>query len=274
MTARILGAVALLALWAEAALATSIRFVPVPERVAQADVVAVGTVTGVDDKLIEAEPHPGAPKVRYRVAVVKVTEKFLGPGDETHLRVAFVPKEDQPKDGLRIPTPVLEKGNEVILFLRKRSDEGFYRINGHFGAVGKEATNPYLRDDFEKVLKEAKPACKIVSDGAKALKSKDEGERMTAAWLLVLRYRRQPADVPYGKAAEEEIGAEESEAIVEGLLLLAKKNRDAFYQAAYSLNLAKEEGFGQQFTPEKAAEWLKEHAKTYRVKKLVAPTKK
>jgi hypothetical protein len=273
MTARVLTAVTMLTLSADAALATSIRFVPVPERVARADVVAVGTVTGIEEKVVEAEQFKGGKKIRFRIAVVKVTDGLLGAEGVTQLKVAFVPAEDQPNDGLRIPTAVLEKDDEVLLFLGKRADEGFYRINGYFGAVGQEGNNRYLDRKLDGALKEAKAACKIMADTAKALKSKDETERMTAAWMLVTRYRAHPIDVIPGKGAEEVVGADESRAIMEGLLTLAEKRAGDFYSAVYSLNLTKEDGFEKPLTPENMKQWVKDNVKTYRIKKIV-PAKK
>ncbi len=262
MTARLLTAAVMVALSANLAFATSIRFIPVPERVAGADIVAVGTVTNIEEKAIEAEQFNGGNKIRFRIAVVKVSDRILGGEEVTHLRVAFVPKEDQPNDGLKIGTPVLAKDEEVLLFLRKRSDEGFYRLGGYFGAVKKA-------NKFDDSIKEAKAAAKILADADKVLKSKDQTERMTAAWLVTTRHRRHPADVVVGKTSEEPIGADESQAIIEGLLVLAEKNSDAFYMTAHSLNLTREEGFGPNFTPDKAKVWLKDNAKTYRIKKVV-----
>ncbi|MBP3960882.1 hypothetical protein J8F10_37145 [Gemmata sp. G18] len=262
MTARVLAAAVLVTLSANLAPATEIRFIPIPERVACADVVAVGTVTNIEEKTIEAEQYKGGNKTQFRIAVVKVSDQVFGGGDVTHLRVAFVPKEDQPSGKLKIGTPVLEKDEEVLLFLRKRSDEGFYRLGGHFGAVKKS-------NKLDEAIKEAKAAGKILVDADKALKSKDQTERMTAAWLLTTRYRAYPADAVIGKTSEEPVGADESQAIVEGLLALAEKNSDAFYTAASSLNLSREDGFGPNFTPDKAKAWLKDNAKTYRIKKIV-----
>src|SRR4030095_9713235 len=48
---------------------------PLPNRVATADMVIVGRVTGMEDRDVLAAPFPGAKnKVEFKIAVVTVTE--------------------------------------------------------------------------------------------------------------------------------------------------------------------------------------------------------
>jgi hypothetical protein len=275
MSGRLVLAALLAAGLTNPASATQIRFIPVAERVGACDVVVVGTVA-------EVEPDPvlvdkGGPKARYRVARVKIGEALLGAAGLTEIKVAFIGAEDQPKDGLKIPTPVLEKGNEVLLFLRKRTGDDRYYIFSHFGAVGKTPTNPYLHYDLKETTDEARPPCKLMADPAKALKSEAEKDRMLTAWMLLTRYRTYPADLGLGTLKQEPVPAAESKLVLENLVPLATANREAFLSAMYGLNLTKADGFdGAVYAEggsEKAVRWLKDHAATYQLKKYVVEKK-
>src|SRR5581483_6143826 len=82
---------------------------PIPQRVAQSEVVAVGKVTAVEDKTVSAPQFPGAKdKVEYRIAVVKISDHLLGAKGETHVKVGFVvPKEaPPPKPGGPVIGPI------------------------------------------------------------------------------------------------------------------------------------------------------------------------
>src|SRR5690242_3713642 len=66
----------------------AIRLVPLPERVATADAVVAGKVTGIEDKTVSAEPAPGVKdKVEYQIAVIKVEDAVLGIKNLTHVKV-------------------------------------------------------------------------------------------------------------------------------------------------------------------------------------------
>jgi len=98
---------------------------PLPLRIAQADLVVVGRVSGVEDKSLEAEPIPGsAGKVAYRVLGMKLEEVLLGDKAAKKIRVGFIPKSAP-----SAPPPqlfVLEEGWEGLLFLKKHHQGDFY----------------------------------------------------------------------------------------------------------------------------------------------------
>jgi hypothetical protein len=258
--------------------AKSIRFVPVAERVGRADVVVIGTVAEVDADPVQVDLYGGGRKTWMRMARVKIAEDLLGAAGLTHVRVGFVGAEDQPDTGQTIHTPVLEKGNEVILFLRKRTGNDFYHMDGHFGAAGKAPKHRYLAFDFKEVADEARPLCRLLADPMKGLKSADEKDRARTAWMLVTRYRAYPADNGLGTLKEESIPAAESKLILENLPLLEKINGHDFRHAVSELRLQKEDGFEKPVYAdggtEAAVNWLKAQAGTYRIKKYVVEKKK
>src|SRR5438132_4746456 len=67
----------------------------VPERVALADLIALGKVTAIEDALVEASPLVKIPgvtkKVSYRIAVVAIDKPLLGTEDGKRIRVGFLP---------------------------------------------------------------------------------------------------------------------------------------------------------------------------------------
>src|SRR5262245_45232763 len=88
-----LAAVALFAL-ATAARAGTIAAdaLPLPNRVATAELVIVGRVTGVEDRNVMAAPFPGAKnKVEHKIAVVTITEALVAPKGAKTIRLGFVP---------------------------------------------------------------------------------------------------------------------------------------------------------------------------------------
>src|SRR5205085_58907 len=55
---------------------------PLPNRVATADIVVAGKVTSIEDKTVMAAQFPGAKnKIEYRIAVVTLSDALLAPKD-------------------------------------------------------------------------------------------------------------------------------------------------------------------------------------------------
>jgi hypothetical protein len=190
---------------------------PIPQRVAQADVVVTGKVTAIEDKTVAATPAPGAKdKVEYTVAVIKVQDDILGAKGLTHIKVGFiVPKEApappaKPGGPVRLPIrrgPVVkfEVDQEVLVFLKKHHDGDFYIAQAYFDVVDKK-----VAPDFDKQVELAKKCAKALADPMASLKSKDADERLMTAGMLVSRYRyfRQP------NPKTEPIDADESKLIM------------------------------------------------------------
>jgi hypothetical protein len=257
------------------ALATDILFTPVPDRVAVADVVVVGTVTEVSAEPVEETRAGTDRKVWCRIATVKVDQPLLGAAELSKVWVKFARAADQPKDPGVIfsPYPGLDKGDEAILFLRKQPGTDYYVIDGHFGAV---KNDPAARDGssgFPKVLEETKPLCKLMADPAKALASDEPADRMHIARMLVTRYRSYPGG-DIRKVKEEPIPAAESTLILRSLVPMAKVNPESFRDAMYRLGLKPEDGFdGEKLLGkdgiEQARKWIEDSAAKYRIKKWV-----
>ncbi len=254
---------------------------PVPQRVAQADVVVIGKVTAIEEKPVLATAAPGVKeKTEYHVAIIKVQDALLGAKGLTHIKVGFIipPPAPPVKPGgpvlliKRRPTVKFNVDQEVCVFLKRHHDGDFYVAAAYFDVIDKKNAN------FEKDVEQAKKAAKVLADPMASLKSKSADERTFTACLLVSRYRawRRP------NAKTESIEADESKLILTALAdadfakPIAPNTvmpRTAFAQ----LNLTDKDGWVWKPAPntpataygEAAKRWLKEHADTYRIQRFV-----
>jgi hypothetical protein len=269
--------------------AMMIAAAPIPQRVAQADVVVVGKVTAIEDKTVSATQAPGTKdKVEYHVAVIKIKDDLLGAKGLTHIKVGFiVPKEiPTPPPGpggavrlpiRRYPTVKLEVDQEVCAFLKKHHDGEFYVAQNYFDVIDKKAP------DFDKQVEQAKKCAKALADPKASLKAKDAGERLLTAGMLVSRYRtfRGP------NAKTEAIDADESKLIMNALAEAdwTKVSRDTVspLQAFAQLGVTEKDGFTWKPAPgvalppnayqNAAKEWVKANAEKYRIQRFVAEKK-
>jgi hypothetical protein len=264
---------------------------PIPQRVAQADVVIIGKVTAIEDKPVSATQVPGAKeKTEYRVAVIKIGDALLGAKGLTHIKVGFiVPKELDPPPVVggggavrpmilkkRYPTVKLDVDQEVCIFLRKHHEGEFYIAVNYFDVIDKKSPT------FDTEVAVVKKAAKALADPKASLKSKDAAERTSTAGMLVSRYRgwRGP------NAKPEPIDAEESKLILTNLAAgdwsKGYSREEVTPQRAFGqLGLTDKDGWN--FKPvagapptayqDAAKAWLKEHAETYRIQRFVEEKK-
>lgn len=265
---------------------------PVSQRAVTAEVVAIGKVTAVEKDEVEAAPFPGAEeKVKFRVAVVQVTEALAGAKGVTHLKVGFVPVGDNPPRGTGgIPRPRgllppdLKAGDEFLFFLVKHPEAGFHVMP----AMSLPVEAKGAKADIEATRK----VLAVAADPLKALKAEKADDRHAAALALLAKYRSYP-EFAAGEVEEQPIPAEESKLILKGLLDgdWGKFRRDQANALAafFSLGLSEADGFtppnpepGAPGQPpadinalmKKAFEaWLKDRGKDYVVKQVVAKKK-
>jgi hypothetical protein len=253
----------------------AIRLSPLPERVATADVVVVGKVTGIEDKTVSANPFPGAKeKAEYTVAVIKVADNLLGAKGLTHVKVGFIkPPEGKPiiRPGGYAP-PRLTVDEEGCFFLTKHATESFYVMQSAQSVVNKAGN-----DNFDKQVARVKECAKLLADPKASLKSKNADERALTAEMLAVRYGTQRA----GQTKREAIDADESKLILKALAEADwTKNAgadDLNPQWGFNmLRLTDKDGWnpaGPFNTPnayqDAAKAWLKGHADKYRIQRYV-----
>jgi len=266
--------------------AVAVRLVPLPERVAMANIIVVGKVTAIEEKTVPAHQFPGAKEnADFTIAVVEIKDALLGAKGLTHLKVGFVepkaPAGGADKTGglrrppLRVQPVVLAKGQEGCFLLNQHFEESFYVAPGFDYVLDKTNAN------YDKELGTVKHCAKLLSDPEAGLKSKSADDRSTTAGLLIIRYRTALTANP----KEETIDAEQSKLILQGLA-------DGDWSKAFSptelapqmifgrLNLTDKDGwkpgpfqsFQKEF-PEAAKKWLKDNADSYCIKRFVNDTK-
>lgn len=255
---------------------------PLPERVALADLIALGKVTALEDMLVEASPLvkiPGvAKKVSYRIAIVAIDKPLLGTEDGKRVRVGFMPPaENDGKPGrgaARFARVELKAGQEGCFFLRKHADEPFYVVQAAYDVVDKAKTK-----EFDKEIAQVKRCVRLLAEVDAGLQSKQADDRLLTAALLIYRYRT-PRHVYRGTPKTEPIDAAQSKQI---LAALVEANWNAKEAAAapqplslfLRLGLTAQDGWKPpdvlaEVAPA-ARKWLREHGGTYRIRRYLPP---
>jgi hypothetical protein len=270
-------------------------------KLTQADAILVGRVVAIEPMDVEAIPAPGQAKVKYRVAVVQVSDSIFGLKKGTeNVRVAFLAQPNgvnvppnagggiqvrpaiqpaiQPGGGpmLRRPFPVqmnLTVGQDGMFALNKHHKENFYLAPNSF--ISRE-NNPA----FEGEVKSAKKVAKVMGDPVAALKSDDKDDRYSAAAVLITKYRN--VINPSGAAMKQEpIDAEESKLILKAIAggdwasnrfnATIPNPFDLFNQ----LGINQKDGYNpvnlrtQQDIAQAMQKWLDENSDKYRITKQV-----
>jgi len=258
-----------------------IRQAPVPQRVAQADIVVVGKVTNIEKKSVSLPQFPGAEdKSEYQVAVVKIEDAIKGAKDVTSIRVGMVQQPPAPvgrpggpriRPGIRMPT--LTQDEEVCLFLKPHHSGEFYVMQAYFDMVDKKNEN------FEKEVKLAKKCAQLLRDPEKGLQSKDPKDRLLTAAMLISKYRT-PTITSEGEPKQESIRAEQSKRILHILAEAPWTNNEdpelgylTPQNLFFQLGITDKDGFmfpqdGQQ-VPSVAKAWLTKNADTYQIQRFV-----
>jgi len=253
---------------------------PAGQRVATADLIVVGKVTGFGEKTVKGEMYKGDER-QMQIATIKVGETLVGKADKEIKVGFFPPKQPEPqKDGIRLPirrypTVQLKQDEEYCLFLTKHpTQKGVYVAVNYYDAIGKKDNT-----NFAKEVEEIKKAAKLLEKPIDGLKSKAAEDRLLTAGLLISRYRTQRGD---GQKTEQ-IDAEESKLILQTLAEADWQPKNVRFgtmtaQALFfQLGLTPDDGWQQpkDFTKlaDEAKKWCKDNAGKYRIKRFVSDSK-
>jgi hypothetical protein len=246
-------------------------------QVASADCIVVGKVTSIEDKKVVTGTLPDEVyHTEHKVAVVKVTEVLLGPKDLGEVRIAFKAVYNPAPQYKALELAVDQEG----CFAIKRHHEKDFSV-----ILWKELkTGP----NYERDLVQVRRTGRCLRDTLAGLKSKEADDRLVTASLLIDRYRPstiffnvndgKPLFVPPGKAVkQEQIDKEESKLILSALAEADwTVNRDSPLPSALQLfarlGVTADDGFTRpanfaQYS-DAAKAWVKEHADTYRIKRV------
>jgi hypothetical protein len=244
---------------------------PLPNRVAGADLIVVGRVTAFEDKNVLAAPFPGAKnKTEFKIAVVKISNALKAPQGATTIRLGFAPLPP----GVAISPPPFQAtpGQEGCFFLTRHGDGGFYVPSGQLSFLSR--TNA----GFDKDVALIKRCTTILENPDAALKGKNVDDRFLAAAMLVARFRTRRS----AGATAEPVEAEQSKRILEALAAADWTPSTDFARLSplmvlHRLPLTAKDGWSppaggdQKAYAAYAQQWLRDHAGTYRIQKFVAP---
>jgi hypothetical protein len=254
---------------------------PIAQRVANAEVIMVGKVTGFGDRTVSASPAPGAKnKVEYQIALVKVESTIAGAKGTKEIKVGFIPPMaggaapgGPIRPGLRRPMGVnFTLDQEGLMFLTKHHEGDFYVAPMYFSVINKAGNT-----NFAKEVEETKRCVKLLADPKAGLDSKEMADRLLTAGMLMNKFRQFKP----GKAEKKPIDPELSKKI---LLTLAEADWNARPARPGPFQMNPQMIFGQlQLTaddgwkppkdfkqfPAKAKEWCKDNADKYIIKRNV-----
>jgi hypothetical protein len=290
-TAAVLG----LIVAASVAPAMMIAPAPIPQRVATADMVVVGKVTGFGPKAVSAPRFPGdTEKSEYQIAIVRVSKGLFGAKDVEEIKVGFLPPPPPPAAGPppRPGGPIaigplrkwrevqLALGQEGCMFLTKHFEGDFYVLPAYFSLADKKSP------DFRGVIDEVEKCTKLLAEPKASLEAKKAEERFLTAGLLIYRYRMQRG--PGAAVKQEPIDADESRLILKALAEadwvgrpgpIGLRGMPMMPQGLFmQLGVTDKDGWVQPKDynkfPAAAKKWLEENAGKYRIQRLVPVDKK
>jgi hypothetical protein len=247
---------------------------PLARRVALADLVVVGKVTGVDGETVKADPlirAPGLPKADFRVATLRVESVLVGQSKVEEVRVAF----HQPPPPRKVPI-ALKPGDAGSFFLNKHPSEPFYVVSAPWDFLDESK-----KEKFTKDLAMVRRCARLRAEPGPGLISKDAEERLLAAAVLIYGYRTRRF-VSSGPPKTAPIDAEQSRLIFQVLLegdLEPPDEDEEFTRLTlfFSLNLTPKEGWVPPLAlkdiPAAARKWLEDNAATFRLQRFVPPEK-
>jgi hypothetical protein len=260
-------------LTASPGLAQVVAEMPIPLRLAIADVVVVGKVAAVSAK-VDAQG--------LRIATVDLDQTLTGKTANKKIEVGIrVSKEVKVKGigggGLIIrplPTVQLTPGQEVVLFLpREPGKKELFLVQLDSQVITKKE-----KTEFAAVIAEVKKLARLLDDPQAGLKSKKASERVLTATMLIARYRSSRG----GSTKTEPIPADESKRI---LLALAEADWDKRDPKTFAmspkqlfsrLGLTIRDGWTPPDDPnqfaEEAKKWLTDNAGKFRLQRFVWPS--
>ena len=242
----------------------------IAQRVAVADLIIVGKVTGFGEKLIASEMFKGDVG-QFQTATLDVSFTPFG----TAVKKVVVGYTPTPMAGggrpiRRYPTVQLERGQEVALILVKHpSKKDLYIVQHYYDVV------PVKINVID--LSEVKKFSKLLADPKAALASKDASDRFATAAMLVIRHRTSST----GGDKVHPLTTADSKPILSALAeadwaVMTTKFPRMSPQLVFSrLGVTDKDGWKQpadfaKFS-ETAQSWLKDNAGKYRIQAFARP---
>jgi hypothetical protein len=250
---------------------------PLYSRLAAAEYVVLGKVTGHGDPVsLGFDNFNPQLKVKYNVAKFKISKVLSGPKTIKEARVLF---QAPGRFGAFPQQQSLPVRTEGVLFLKKRTGTDYYDL-GAYPAVLAKKNNP----KFKKELAYIQRCVKLLKDPEAGLKSRSKSDRLLTAALLISRYRSYRG--AHKNLRTESVGADRSKLILAQLaaanwLPKAKSMEPKPIELFDQLGLTAKDGwnyplvFGVPSPAQKrkralaARAWVMKNYKTYRIQQFV-----
>ncbi len=238
---------------------------PLPQRVALADAVVVGTVAELESQPVQAFPLlrvRGGPRVPFKMARVRIDRVLLGPAGPEPVRVGVGPGRAMPE---------WAEGQSGCFFLHKHPDGPFYVLSAGSDFIDSR------REDFATDLDLAGRCARLQANTDEGLRSRDGEDRLLTAALLIFRFRTVQC-VYSGEPRTEPIDAGLSHCILavlrEGPLSdKAARGPTGRLTLFLRLGVTEEDGWKPPHDlagiTAAAEKWLRENAATYRIRRYV-----
>ena len=163
---------------------------PLPARIALADLIVIGKVDAVEDKTVEVLPSPGSKdKVSYRTCVLKAEEVLRGDKDAKEFRIGFATKVALgvgPGEWLGF-----KPGHEGVFFLKRHHAGDFFvnfsLSNGLSRVAPKEGFG--TPGDYDKQVRAVRTMVKMLEDPVTTLQGKNDADRYLGLTMLIEHYR-------------------------------------------------------------------------------------
>ena len=235
---------------------------PLPNRVATADLLVLGNVVGFEDQTISIKG------TEFKIAILTVGDALRAPKGTKTVRLGCV--VIPPMVAIN-PSPFQARvGQEGCYFLTKHGDADFY-VAGTMSFIDKNNPN------FDMNVKLIKRCAKLLDDADASLKSANAEDRFLTAGMLVARYTTRRG--PNAKTAP--IEADQSKRILQALAEAdwtpsTNFNRLSPLMVLGRLPLTAKDGWSPPSPQDPKAyatyaqNWVKEHADTYRIQRFVA----
>ena len=267
----------------------------IPDLVGGTDVIVVGKITKVPKDFTAALPKAGAKKELYQVIEVSVQQDIQGGKGLTNIKIG-IPCNTIISGGktIYLPLVMVKQGQEACFFVTQHYSKGFYELG---------LSNMLVQDaNYKTDLELTKRCVQLLATPDEGLKSKNAEDRLLTTAMLIRKYRG-PLDTfavsgltplnppPKEKIKEEPIPAGQSKLIL-GILRdvdwKTSENPTPSSPANLFVRLGLKEGDGWKFKQGQvnfldgkavlkarndlaaaAKAWLKTHADTYRIKRIV-----
>ena len=171
---------------------------PLPARIALADLIVIGRIDAIEDKTVEVLPSPGSKdKVSYRTCVLKAEEVLRGDKAAKEFRIGFATKVALgvgPGEWLGF-----KPGHEGMFFLKRHHAGDFFvnfSLSNGLSRVAPKGGGFGTPGDYDTQVRAVRKMVKMVEDPVTTLQGKNDADRYLGLTMLIEHYRSRGVKDP------------------------------------------------------------------------------